>query len=101
VLHWHGDTFDLPAGAVNLASTDLCDQQAFSCGFGILAVQFHLEVQQTGFERWLIGHTAEITAAGISVASLRDDTHRFAAAAAAAGQKIVGNWLAGLERKHP
>src|SRR6202000_2036621 len=29
VLHWHGDTFDLPAGAANLARTDFCDHQAF------------------------------------------------------------------------
>lgn len=96
VLHWHGDTFDLPAGAVHLASTDLCDQQAFSYGSGVLALQFHVEAQQAGFERWLIGHTAEITAAGVSLAVLREDTRRHAAATAAAGQEIVGNWLAGL-----
>src|SRR3984957_14489743 len=62
VLHWHGDTFDLPAGAINLAATDICKQQAFAVGRKALAFQFHPEAQQTGFERWLIGHAGEIAA---------------------------------------
>ena len=98
VLHWHGDTFDLPAGAMNLGSTDLYTQQAFSRGNQVLGLQFHLEVQLSGFERWLIGHTAEITAAGVSVNELRDDTRRYAANAAAAGRRIVGDWLLGLDQ---
>lgn len=42
-FHWHGDTFDLPTGATHLASSAACQNQAFSCGDKILAVQFHLE----------------------------------------------------------
>ena len=44
VLHWHGDTFDLPVGAVHLARTDVCENQAFSVGEHALALQFHVEV---------------------------------------------------------
>jgi GMP synthase (glutamine-hydrolysing) len=96
VLHWHGDTFDLPAGALLLGSTNLYEQQAFSYESAVLALQFHLEVQQSGFERWLIGHTAELSAAGVSVARLREDTRQFAAEAAAAGQKVISQWLESL-----
>ena len=97
VLHWHGDTFDLPRGATNLAATDVCDHQAFSHGHHALAFQFHPEAQEQGFERWLIGHTGEIAATqGVSVTGLRAETRRHAAAAAKAGGEMLRGWLAAL-----
>jgi GMP synthase-like glutamine amidotransferase len=52
VLHWHGDTFELPAGARHLASSKLCPNQAFRLGrqFGL---QFHCEVTLEDVEAWL------------------------------------------------
>jgi GMP synthase (glutamine-hydrolysing) len=43
VFQWHGDTFDLPEGAVLLAGSQRCAHQAFRMGSGIYALQFHLE----------------------------------------------------------
>lgn len=94
VLHWHGDTFDLPAGATCLASTAICANQAFAWGSRALALQFHPEVTAEGVERWLIGHTLEIaTAPGVSVAGLRADTQRWAPVCLRQGAAAFGTWL--------
>jgi GMP synthase (glutamine-hydrolysing) len=71
LLHWHGDTFDLPAGATLLASTDPYANQAFSHGDRALALQFHAEVDARCIEQWLIGHACELSHSGIDLATLR------------------------------
>ena len=54
VFHWHGETFDLPSGAVLLGSSDHCRNQAFRYGAGVYGLQFHLEVTPEMVEDWCL-----------------------------------------------
>ncbi len=53
VFQWHGDTFESPAGAVHLARSDLCENQAFRYGDSAYALQFHVEVTSEMIDDWL------------------------------------------------
>jgi len=48
VFQWHGDTFDLPDGAVHLARSESCEHQAFLYADRVLGMQFHLESTPAG-----------------------------------------------------
>lgn len=51
-FHWHGETFDLPAGALRLAESDGCANQAFQLHRNVLGLQFHLET--TASSAWAL-----------------------------------------------
>jgi GMP synthase (glutamine-hydrolysing) len=55
VFHWHGDTFDIPPGAVHLAGSDMYPNQAFRYGDNAYALQFHLEVTNEIVASWFAG----------------------------------------------
>ena len=93
MLHWHGDTFDLPADATLLASTALCRQQAFAWGRATLALQCHPELVAGQIERWLIGHTGEIAAAGLSLTTLRADTRMHGEVLETQARRFFADWL--------
>ncbi|HEX5311106.1 glutamine amidotransferase [Aquabacterium sp.] len=96
VLHWHGDTFDLPRGAQCLASSEVYAHQAFQMGPQVLALQFHIEAQARTFERWLIGHTGELAAAGLDVVSLRQQAQRWAPGLETVAAQVLIDWMQGL-----
>jgi GMP synthase (glutamine-hydrolysing) len=98
VLHWHGDTFDLPDGATRLASTDVCENQAFAWGDHVLGLQCHPEVLVERFESWLVAYSAEVAQCGIDVNALRADTARYGPGLERAACKMFGEWL---ERAEP
>ena len=94
VLHWHGDTFDLPQDAVRLASSELYENQAFSWGRRTIALQFHAEVTMTELERWFIGHACEIgSTADVNVEQLRSESMRWTPVLVRQGHKFLEEWL--------
>lgn len=93
VLHWHGDTFDLPRGALHLAATDATLNQAFAWERHGLGLQFHVETTARGLERWYVGHAVELAQAGLCVPQLRAEAARHAPALVAAGRRAIGAWL--------
>ncbi|OGW51543.1 MAG: hypothetical protein A2Z50_02315 [Nitrospirae bacterium RBG_19FT_COMBO_42_15] len=60
VFQWHGDTFDMPSGAVRLAGSELFPNQAFRYGKRAYALQFHLEVTEDIIKDWIKHGEAEL-----------------------------------------
>ncbi|HOV73256.1 MAG TPA: type 1 glutamine amidotransferase [Candidatus Hydrogenedentes bacterium] len=52
-FHWHGETFDIPPGAIHTAASEACAHQAFSYGRHVAGLQFHLEYTADGIEAML------------------------------------------------
>jgi len=65
VFQWHGDTLDLPPGAVHLARSELCELQAFRYGTRAYGLQFHVEVTAGMVEEWLAEPTNRDEVAGL------------------------------------
>lgn len=96
VLHWHGDAFTIPDGAVGLATTPGFPHQGFAIGHHILGLQFHLEADHRRLDAWLIGHAHELASAGIDPADLRADALTQGPALAAVANTVLGAWLDGI-----
>ncbi len=93
VLHWHGDTFDLPVGATRLARTERYENQAFTWNNNALGLQFHPEVTAQDLESWYVGHATELHQAGISIPELRAASEKHAPQLEAVASKFWNLWL--------
>jgi GMP synthase (glutamine-hydrolysing) len=95
VLHWHGDTFDLPAGATRLASTLACENQMFRFGRRAFALQFHVEVTAAEIKRWVREDAAFIRAANgpRGVERILADTDRGMPRQRQVGDRLIRNIL--------
>ena len=52
-LHWHGDRIILPKNSILLGSTPICNEQMFRVGKFAYGIQFHIELEQNDFDRWI------------------------------------------------
>ena len=60
-FHWHGDTFDIPAGAVRTAASEACANQAFDYQGRVFGWQFHLESSLASVEALIDNCGDELT----------------------------------------
>jgi GMP synthase-like glutamine amidotransferase len=95
VLHWHGDTFDLPRGATRLAGTLACENQMFRYGRRAFALQFHVEVTGDEVKRWVHDDAAFVLAANGPRGAERilADTDRFMPRHRLVGDRLIRNIL--------
>lgn len=95
VFQWHGDTFDLPAGAVRLASSERYREQAFRSGGRGYAFQFHLEVEMEDVRRWLGAFALDLASprADADAAGVLARTPPFMEEMNARAERLFGRWL--------
>jgi len=94
VFHWHGETFDPPPGAVRLAGSDACRNQAFRAAPGIYGLQFHLEVTPEMILDWC---SQDANCGDVRELSEPIDAQRHSAQLFALAQQVFGRWSALLE----
>lgn len=97
VLHWHGEECGPLAMAPSLAETSVCNNQAFQPAPHVLGLQFHLEVKLAAFERWLIGHCAELESAGLDIQALREKARECLPVLEPVATEVFDRWLAQIE----
>jgi GMP synthase-like glutamine amidotransferase len=96
LLHWHGDTFDLPPGAVHLAATEICPRQAFHIKDRLFGLQFHCELPADTIATWVREDAEYVAGANGSHGGeqILADTRRHIAEATRVGDRLLGNILA-------
>lgn len=97
-LHWHGDSFELPAGAVSLARSELTEHQAFQFGGHAYGLLMHLEMTEDQLVAMVQEFGAELTQAGIDGGAILAESPRYLGGLSRIGRRVFGYWagLAGL-----
>lgn len=75
VFQWHGETFDIPKGAVRLAGSEIYPNQAFRFGQNAYAFQFHIEVRKATIAEWLKDEPVDIKRINAETDAIYDEYH--------------------------
>jgi GMP synthase (glutamine-hydrolysing) len=95
VLHWHGDTFDLPPGARRLAATLACQNQMFRAGHRAFGLQFHVEITGEEVSMWVREDAEYVRLANgpEGAARILEDTARYMPRHRTVGDRLIENIL--------
>jgi len=91
-FHWHGDIFDLPKGAVSLASSAVTEHQAFRFGDRTWGLLFHMEVNETMVRAMVDTFAQELQDAKLDGAAIVRDAPRYLPGLGAIGGKVWRRW---------
>jgi GMP synthase-like glutamine amidotransferase len=94
VLQWHGDTFDVPPGAVRLVGNSIYPNQAFRIGNAAWGVQFHLEVTAQGVDDFLTAFASDLNDIAGGAETIRRDTTAALEELAPSRDLILGRFAA-------
>jgi GMP synthase (glutamine-hydrolysing) len=92
--HWHSDVFDLPAGAVALASSEKTAVQAFRFGAQAYGVLFHAEITEERLSRLVNEFGEDLKRVGIDGGSIVADAPKYLPTLSGIGATIFGRWAA-------
>ena len=93
-LCWHGDVFDLPAGAVRLASSELTEHQAFRYGEKAYGLLFHLEITRPKLAAMVSALADELAGAGVSADAMLSGATLHNAAQQQIGDRVFDRFAA-------
>ncbi len=93
-MHWHGDIFDLPSGAVNLASSQRTEHQAFRYGANIYGILCHLELTGTMVQQWVGAFSGDLEREKIASHTILDRAEPNIDAIAPIAQTVFRRWAA-------
>jgi GMP synthase (glutamine-hydrolysing) len=95
-LHWHGDVFELPPGAVSLARSELTTHQAFRAGPNALGLLFHLEAQAGQVSAMAQVFADELASARVDGGALVVASDESAARIEPVAKQVFGHWASAL-----
>lgn len=93
-FHWHGDFFEIPPGAVSLASSVLTPCQVFRFGSAAYGFQFHLEVTETIVHDWTGEFAGELACEGLAAAPILAGISEHLPTMQAIAREVFGRWAA-------
>jgi len=91
-FHWHGDVFDLPAGAVSLASSDLTPHQAFRHGERAYGLLFHLEMTENMIREMIRTFSDDLLEQNLDSGWLIEKAAEYLPPLEEIGGRLFGRW---------
>ncbi len=92
-LHWHGDVFDLPKGAVSLASSQLTQHQAFRYRKNVYGFLFHMEVTEIMLPIWIDRFAEELKEAHLNGPQILRQAQDLMPKVHSMAQPLFSNWF--------